>query len=340
MDAPTVSSPRSLGAGRSRSREEIAREYNAIKSSVGYCRLDDRILIRVSGDDRVSFMHGMCTADIKGMTIGQVAPALFVTERAHIIRDFYVYALADALLIEIDREAWPNVRAHLEKFLVADDVEMEEQTDVSVISCEGPASAERLSAAGLAPTSLVAWHCATDGRFAHVPRLGETGFTLLAQLEEAAGLLARLADARLMEVGSEAHEIVRVEQGLARVGVDTTDKTLALEARFEPSISFNKGCYIGQETIERATARGGIKRRLFGLRVESHDVLPDGASIMLADKPVGVLTSVVESPAYGVIGLAIIQHSAWEEGTHVRLIGTSESTEGSACITNLPFANE
>jgi folate-binding protein YgfZ len=337
MDSSTVSL--SQPPVEKRSRDEIVRECNAIKTGASYCRLDDRIVIRVSGDDRVSFMHGMCTVDIKGMSVGQVSPALFVTERAHVIRDFYIYALDEALLIEIDREAWPNVRAHLEKFLVADDVEMEEQTDVSAISCEGPASAEGLTAAGIGPTSLAAWRCTPDGSFAHVPRLDETGFTLLAPVEDTPAILAHLADAGLTEVGSEAREIVRVERGIARVGVDTTDKTLALEARFEPAISFNKGCYIGQETIERATARGGIKRRLFGIRVDGDDVPPIGASIMFADKAVGVLTSVVESPTYGVIGLALIQHGAWGEGTRVSLTGASDLADVSARITDVPFAN-
>jgi folate-binding protein YgfZ len=187
--------------------------------------------------------------------------------------------------------------------------------------------------------SLARWRCTSDGRFAKVPRLGGTGFTLLVQLEETAGFSARLADAGLTEVGAEAREIVRIEQGLARVGVDTTEKTLALEARCEAAISFNKGCYIGQETIERATARGAIKRRLFGLRVDGHEVPTAGASIVLADKPVGVLTSVVESPAYGVIGLAIIQHAAWAPGTLVKLTGASGSADFSARVVDLPFIN-
>ena len=61
-------------------------------------------------------------------------------------------------------------------------------------------------------------------------------------------------------------ETIRIENGVARVGVDTTDKTIALEARLNRAISFNKGCYLGQETIERATARGGLKKRMFGLK--------------------------------------------------------------------------
>ncbi len=343
LPEPTASSPVSPRAARSRAA--IVREYQAIKSGAGYCRLDDRILIRVSGDDRVSFLHGMCTADIKGMRPEQVAPALFVTERAHIIRDFYVYALDDALLLEIERDAWPDVRAHLEKFLVADDVEMEEQEALAVIDCEGPASAASLGAAGLLTAPLAPWCCVpSDGPsdtpsrlIAHLPRLGDPAFTILVERPAVATILMQLAAAGLIELGIEACEIVRIEHGLARVGIDTNDKTLALEVRCEAAISFNKGCYIGQETIERATARGGIKRRLCGLRIQGDRAPAVGASIMLADKPVGLLTSVAESPIHGLIGLAILHHSAWAEGTVVTLIATDSIM--TARVAELPFVD-
>jgi folate-binding protein YgfZ len=343
LPEPTATSPASPRAARARAA--IVREYQTIKSAAGYCRLDDRLLIRISGDDRVSFLHGMCTADIKGMRPGQVVPALFVTERAHIIRDFYLYALTDALMLEIARDVWPDVRAHLEKFLVADDVEMEEQETLAVIDCEGPASAAILGAAGLLTAPLAPWCCApSDGPsntfsrlIAHLPRLGEPAYTVLVERPMAADMLTQLAAAGLTELSFEAREIVRIEHGLARVGIDTNDKTLALEARCEAAISFNKGCYIGQETIERATARGGIKRRLRGLRVEGDRAPAVGASIMLADKPVGLLTSVAESPVYGLIGLAIIHHSAWVEGTVVTLSSTDSIM--TARVAELPFVD-
>src|SRR5271168_3110167 len=91
----------------------VEREYRALKAGAGLRELDDRLVIRVSGDDRISFLHGMCTADVKNLKSGAVAPALFVTERAHVIADFFLYALADSFLIEIARDVWPRVRSHL-----------------------------------------------------------------------------------------------------------------------------------------------------------------------------------------------------------------------------------
>ena len=136
----------------------LAHDYAAVSSGVGIATLDDRLIVRITGDDRIPFMHGMCSGDIKGLATGTVAPALILTEHAHLIADFFAYAEADALLIEIDRALWPKARAHLEKFLVADDVEFEELDVIGVLDLEGPAAARALGAiAGHAVLSLPPW---------------------------------------------------------------------------------------------------------------------------------------------------------------------------------------
>jgi aminomethyltransferase len=315
--------------------KDIESEYRAIKSGAGSCRLDDRLVIRVSGDDRVSFLHGMCTADIKGLALGQVAPALFVTEHSHLIADFFVYALADALLLEIERARWADVRAHLEKFLVADDVEMDE-LDWSIIDYEGPACAATLAHDLSITTPRDPWRFDPDQLVASLPRFGAPAFTLLLPRDR--NVDAPAAIDALVELSGETLEIIRIEHGIPRIGVDTTAKTLALEARLERAISFSKGCYIGQETIERATARGGLKRKLYGLRVVGDATPSTGSAILLEEKPVGVLTSIARSPEFGVIGLAILHHSAWETGTAVVLRSTTADI--GARVADLPFRSD
>ncbi len=314
--------------------KDIEREYQAIKSGAGFRRLDDRLVIRVSGDDRVSFLHGMCTADINGLALGQVMPALFVTEHSHVIADCFVYALADAILLEIERERWAEVLAHLEKFLVADDVEMDE-LDWSIIDYEGPSSAALLAEEMHLTPPATQWRFDQDQLIAQLPRFGAPAFTLLLPRDR--NVDAPPATNALVELSPATLEIIRIEHGLARVGVDTTAKTLALEARLEWAISFNKGCYIGQETIERATARGGLKRKLCGLRVAGEGARATGSAILLEEKSVGVLTSIARSPEFGVIGLAILHHSAWEPGTPVAVRDTTGVSD--ARVADLPFRN-
>jgi folate-binding protein YgfZ len=130
-------------------------------------------------------------------------------------------------------------------------------------------------------------------------------------------------------------ETIRIENGCALIGIDTNERTLALEARLEPAIAFNKGCYIGQETIERATAHGSLKRRLFGVQIEGHEVPTPGALIQFEGKEVGRLTSLVASPALGLIGLAILHHSTWAAGTRIQITGDKGTITGLVC--DLPF---
>jgi folate-binding protein YgfZ len=320
---------------------EIAREYEAASHGAGIRFMAERMLIRIAGDDRVSFLHGMCTADIKSMKPGDSAAALFVTEHAHVIADAFVHAVEDdAMLLDIDRAAWAPVRAHLEKFLVADDVEMEEAGSLGVLDIEGPRAGE--VAAGLAPEAgeLPPWRHLRAGslRIANLPRFGGPARTIIANRGALDSLAAELknSDPAVCDLSPETLEIIRVEQGLARAGLDTGEKTLALEARMERAISFSKGCYVGQETIERATARGALKRRLFGLRIEGARMPIAGAPITLDGKEVGRLGSVVRSPAMGILGLAILHHSAWAESTRVRV--ADAAGDMSATVADPPFA--
>lgn len=320
---------------------DIAREYRALRSGAGVRLLDQRLIVRVTGDDRGSFLHGMCSAEIKGLKPGEVVRALFLTEHAHVIAEFFAYAADDdGILIEIDRELWPQVRDHLERFVVADDVEMDELAGLVVLDIEGPKSLEVVGRIwGKVAASLGPWRYAQEVRIANLPRFGHPAFTVIIEESRAADLVSRIvgqdpADG-VCHLSALALEILRIENGLARVGVDTGEKTIALEARLEPAISFSKGCYVGQETIERATARGGLRKRLYGLKINGGRVPETGAAIMLEGKEVGRLSSVVSSPALGVIGLAILHHSAWSEGA--RLVVSDAAGESGALVSNLPF---
>jgi folate-binding protein YgfZ len=301
----------------------LEKQYDVLSRSAGIARLDDRVVVRVSGDDRVAFMHGMCSQDLQNLRSGMAAPALLLTEHAHIVADFFIYATEDAaLLIEIERALWPRARAHLEKFMVADDVEFEELEGLAIVDIEGPAGAEVVAAVDAeAARVLKDWRhfLAGSAGIASIPRFGIAAYTLLTDASAVSDLIATLRDSlpRPELVEPSALELFRVENRLARIGVDTNDKTLALEACLERAISFKKGCYIGQETVERATARGGIKKRLCSLRIDSDEVPTVNSGIFLNGKEIGRLTSVLRSPRLGIIGLAILHHSAWEPGTVV-----------------------
>jgi folate-binding protein YgfZ len=304
------------------------------RPNAGVLALDARILVRVTGDDRASFLHGMCTADVSGAKPGAILPALFLTEHAHVIADAFIWVTPDALLLDIDADAWSRTHQHLEKLLVADDVEFEDATDLAVIDVEGPAALDAAGVTSLAPWSFIE---ASSLLVGNLPRFGGPAASVIARrasvVSLVAAILAKVPHSR--SIDSSLLEVIRIENGVARVGVDTTDKTIALEARLNRAISFNKGCYLGQETIERATARGGLKKRMFGLKFNDMDFPAAGAVLTFDGKEVGRVTSAVRSPHFGAIGLAILHHSAWTPGTKLKV-----GEGGVAIVSELPFAQK
>ena len=310
--------------------------YDAVINAAGVLVLDRRIVVRVAGDDRASFFHGMCTADVKGAKPGSILPALFLTEHAHVIADAFIWVTGDALLLDIDSDAWTRTRAHLERLLVADDVEFEDAGELALIDVEGPAALDAACSAQAA-ASLPPWRFIEERKslIGNLPRYGGPAVSVIASRDSIdsaiADILAKAPHSR--RVDSCLLETIRVENGIALIGVDTIDKTIALEARLNRAISFSKGCYLGQETIERATARGGLKKRMLGLKFSNAHVPPVGAVVSLAGTEVGRVTSAVCSPRFGAIGLAILHHSAWTPGVELKI-----GEDGAAIVTDLPFA--
>ena len=325
---------------RSAPEVQTADGYRALRSGVAMRLAPERMMVRMSGDDRVTFLQGMCTNDVAKLAPGALMRALILTEHAHVVADFYAWAEPDAILIEIDRSLWPHARAQLERFLVADDVELEEMESLALLDLMGPRAADAVAVLGVdAARSLPSWRAlsADELRVGHAPRLGLDSFTLVGERERIAAASAHLkaSIASLAELSDIELETVRVENGVARIGVDTTEKTLALEARLTDAIAPNKGCYLGQETIERATARGGIKRRLCGLKTSTERLPVTGAAVTASGKEVGRLTSVAVSPRLGVLGLAILHQSVWTPGTEVTV--SDDAGELKALVSDLPF---
>ncbi|MBF6568694.1 MAG: folate-binding protein YgfZ [Candidatus Binataceae bacterium] len=310
--------------------------YGAVRGRVAWRMVNDRVLIRVFGADRISFLHGMCSNDIRAMKTGEVAPTLLLTDHAHVVADMFIYADADAFLIEIERSAWDRARAHLDRFLVADEVEFEQLEELAMLDLEGPRAAELIAGLISQFNELPPWRFAIAGglRIANLPRLDWPALTIIGSQQEITELVRQLKDRGEIEASDETLEAVRIEQGVARAGIDTGERTLALEVRLERAISLNKGCYIGQETLERATAHGALKKKLYGLRLPAGQIPPIGAPVKLAGREVGRITSTAQSPARGGIALAILHHDAWTPGTAVTV---GEDGGLAAAVTDLPF---
>ncbi len=294
----------------------LASEVLAVRSGAGIVDLSDRAKVRVRGADRTSFLDGLVTADVKVLAPGASAYALVLTDKSRVVGDLRVYAFEDRYVLDIEgRQAGPLL-TYIQKFLISDDVVLEDLGPSGHLEVHGPNATRIVSTvAGVDVRGLLPDHVASfaiekrrAGDVARVDGVGEPGFGLWAEGADLASLWSRFLGRGVVPVGRDAFDVLRVEAGVPRVGSDMGEDTLALEVAPAGTISFSKGCYVGQEVVARGTYRGHMNRRLMGLKVDG-DVPPErGDRVRSAHGDVGHVTSGAWSPTLGrVIALGILR---------------------------------
>ena len=314
-------------------------------------RLDGRGVIEVSGGDRIRWLDGMLSQDVKALAAagrGAGGHALLLTQQGRIVSDLHVLVDEDRVWLEGERAAFPAVRARLERYIVADDVALGDLGErVARLALEGPACEDVLRAASGAAPELGpgAWtECSLAGVAVRVARFALAGgpalqlFTPAERADEVARALLAAGEASGVVLGDAMDlERRRVEAGVPRAGRELDESVLPAEARLlESAVSFRKGCYTGQEVVARLHSRGRRNHLLVGLRFEGvGGVLPaKGAPLQLEGRRVGEVTSAVPSPRFGDIGLGFVRHEHAEPGTRLAL--EPGVAEGAA----LPFGGD
>lgn len=305
--------------------------------------LPERSVLACRGEDRVQWLDGMVSNDVATPGAGALLPALVLTREGRIVSDPWVLVHEDALWLELEAAALEKTRAHLEKFIIADDVKLEDAgARLARFSFDGPGAGQALRAAGAD---------ALPGAGAHVSVLiagqrltlaaygftGEPAFQLFAD----AGAQETLQDALCKLPGvapgdAERFECRRIEAGVPRFGFELDESVLPAEARLEAAVSESKGCYTGQEVVARMRSRGRVGHLLVGLRFSGERLPAAGAPLALGGEDfatgpvVGEVTSAVLSPECGAIGLGFVRAQHAEAG--VRL----DAAEVEARVTALP----
>jgi folate-binding protein YgfZ len=280
--------------------------YDALRTRAGWLDLSARGKIKLTGEDRARLLHAMTTNHIQQLTPGSGSYAFFLNDKGRVIADANVLCRPDHFLLDVEPETREPLYQHLDRFIIADDVTLEDATDsIATIAVEGPQATEVLQRAGAAipdgEYSTVDWDQAVVAR---LNSTGDGGFFIFVPASEKAALIARLEAAGAEPADAQAARVVRIEHGKARFGEDISERFLAQEANQPHALHFSKGCYLGQEIVERVRSRGQIHRVLKPLVLEMTEPpvtgtkLEDGAEI----------TSAAYSPALGkVVALAYVR---------------------------------
>lgn len=310
---------------------DLAGEHRALTEGAAILCLAQRRIVRAEGSERVPFLHGQLSSDVKSLTAGHGQASLLLNAQGRVEGIVALYDAGDALEIACDASSVESIRERLERFLIADDVELETQPAATAcIGVGGPRARELLSAAAAGAALPGHEWARVEVELAGVPvRVLARGELCVPFYEivvdagasaDASSLWRSLSGAGGVPVGTAAYEIVRVESGVARYGVDVDAGRIALEARLEWAIHFSKGCYVGQEVVERAVSRGRLNRRLALLRADAP--LPVGAHVDGGGER-DVVTSSVASPKRGPLAFAYVELEREKAGTALSVGGVA-----------------
>jgi folate-binding protein YgfZ len=264
--------------------------YEALRNGAAWLDVSTRGKIKLLGEDRARLLHAMTTNHIQQLTPGTGCYAFFLTVQGRILADVNVLCRPDHLLLDLEPDTREKVYQHLDHYIIADDVTLENMSG-STITLEGPKAAEVLHAAG-APTPEVEYSSAEWGNrlVARLNTTGSLGFFVFAP--EKAELIAQLEAAGAVAGDAEAFNVVRLEHGKARYGEDLSERFLAQEANQPHALHFSKGCYLGQEIVERVRSRGQIHRVLKPLVLDTKEPPAPGTKLETTE-----ITSAAYSPA-------------------------------------------
>jgi tRNA-modifying protein YgfZ len=315
-------------------------EYRALTESCGLVDRSERGKLALSGPNAKEFLAGQVTNDIEALSPGSGCYAAFLTPKGKMLGDLRILDLGDELFLDTERVALQALFDMIRRFKIGYDVQLHKRTvESSLCSLIGPSAfevaARAVSAAGAVELDD-AEHANAPGEIAGVAATfirTDVGVDIICDASNRERVCEALLSAGAHPVDEAIAEIIRVEHGRPRYGIDLDDTVIPQEAGLnERAVSFTKGCYVGQETVARLFYKGKPNRHLRGLRL-SAPVEP-GAELRLGERVVGRLTSAALSPVYGPIGLALVRREA-EPGAAVS-VGDHLSAE----VIELPFDSQ
>jgi folate-binding protein YgfZ len=349
---------------------DVLLEYAEVREGgCGVTDLSNRGRILVSGTEAVQFLNGLITNDMKTLAVNSWMPAAFPNVQGRLIASVRVVRLRDegtgknvspAFLIDTEAATHERMLKTIERFTLAGDFHVTDVTNqTALLSVKGSKAADVVratlgdGAADLLPKQSIQISWPQSDQNGSSPddvtggvivirqsQASEDEFDLVVNADQAGTLWDALQNAGARPVGYAALEILRIEAGVPRYGVDMDETNVVTETALDEAVSYTKGCYVGQEIIARIKYRGHVAKKLTGLMFEQPVDLEVGSTIHSADgKEAGRITSVTVSPRLGrTIALAYLKYDYLASGTSVKVISGTEVFE--ARVTELPFVRE
>jgi len=300
--------------------------YQALREGAAWLDLTGRGFLRVTGEDSARLLHALCSNHVEQRQPGQGCYAFFLNAQGRILADAHILRRAEDFLLDTEPETARFVCQHLDKHIIADDVSLEDLTAQSaVLAIEGPRAAAVLEALSAPRPKILCQHAPwEDALVARLSATGLPGWRVFAPRERKDALAGQLEAAGAERAEAEAVRIARLEVGKPRCGEDFTDQHLPQETQLLHAVHFSKGCYLGQEIVERIRSQGHVRRLLMPLTVDAPEAPAPGAKILAGEREAGEITSAAFSPALAkAVALGFLHHDALASGARLTLDGAS-----------------
>lgn len=272
-------------------------QLRALTERSGARHLDTLRVLAIRGNDRAQWLNGIVSNDVKKLSVGQCLYAAAVAVKGRILTDLFLYVRPDALLLSLPASRVADLLAHFDRYIVMEDVTVE-PLPLAVVAVSGPSSREA---------------CEGLGERYRTDRLGPEGYDLLVPEDAALPLAA---------VSEEAWERVRVDRAVPRFEVDFDTTHFIQEAAITSrAVSFQKGCYVGQEMVCRLQMRGHVQKLLAGVHIDG--AAAPGDALTHDGAPVGTLTSVAPSLTTpgATAAVAMVKYNVLEKSLPVQVNG-------------------
>jgi aminomethyltransferase len=296
--------------------------YEALRSEAAWIDLSARGKIRATGEDRARLLHAMSTNNVRDLAPMQANYAFFLNAVGRMLADAYLYNLGESIVLDTEPETRGKLLEHLEKFIIADDVTLEDDTEKwACIGLEGPESCDVATSVGIpVPKAKLAIEEWENGFVARVGSTRPDGARVFVPIGQKHGFIEKLAQAGIPEADPEAARVVRLENGIPRYGEEISERYLVQETRQMHAVDFQKGCYLGQEIVERVRSRGQVHRLLMPVRITGEAIPAAGTKLTADGQPAGEISSAVYSPGLReIVALAYLRTEAVHNRPEMRV---------------------